>query len=737
MNGSELASPVREIRPDRPGSGIAKADPAGAASKADPLDRLFYPRSIAVVGAVGQPGSVPYDIFANLLTSGYRGTLFPVAPGKTNVCAVKAYRYVTDIPDPVDLAVIVYPANVVERAMQQCAERHIPAVVIISAGFREAGPDGIERERVVREICREHGIALVGPNCLGVINTDPAVRLNASFARRMPEQGRIAFISQSGALCTAVLDYAHDKGIGFSKFVSFGNRAGVTEMDLLRYLHRDPLTDVILLYLEEIADGRALRDVAREVTRGQGAKPIFAIKAGRTAEGAVAAASHTGSLASEDRLCDELLADAGIVRVDSIDQLFNAAVLYCSAPLPAGDRLAIVTNGGGPGVMATDAAIRAGLRVPRLSSQTVDKFRDALPATANLNNPIDVIGDARADRYAIALAAVLDDPAIDQVLVILTPQSMTDIESIARCVIESRHAHPGKLMACSFMGASDVTGGIRALQREGIAHYILPEWACRAMADLQRVRCHRGAGEAERDEAPPPPDHAAAAAIINAAPAGYLREDAAMAVLLAYGLPVPPFEVARTRDQAVAAAERLGMPVVLKVISRQITHKSEVHGVRLDLACPRSVSEGYETMLADVAAAAPDAIIDGVFVRPMIRAGHEVIIGARRDPSFGPVVMFGLGGTWVELLRDVAFASAPLSEPGAASLIARTHAGTLLAGLRGAPACDLAAVARGVVALSRLIADFERIAELDVNPLICTPGPGGTVAVADARIRLT
>lgn len=377
------------------------------------LDSIFSPKSVAVVGVTPTPGTVPYDIFYNILSTGYRGTVYPVAPGKRSICAVRAYRYVVDIEDEVDLAVIVFPANVVDRAVRQCGQKGVKSVIVISAGFREVGPKGTEREEHLKKTCAEYGISMVGPNCLGVINTDPAVCLNASFARKMPDAGRIAFLSQSGALCTAVLDYARDKGIGFSKFVSFGNKAGVTEIELFDYLHQDDQTDVILLYLEELRDGRGLIEAARRITRGDRAKPILAIKSGRTPQGADAAASHTGSLAGEDAVCGAVFREAGIIRLGSIEELFDTATLYAYQPMPAGDRLAIVTNAGGPGVMATDQAVAAGLSIPRFTASTTAALSASLPAAANLNNPVDVIGDARADRYTAALEAVLDDPNVD------------------------------------------------------------------------------------------------------------------------------------------------------------------------------------------------------------------------------------------------------------------------------------------------------------------------------------
>jgi acetyltransferase len=706
-------------------------EPSAGRAEAQRLDGIFYPRSVAVVGVTPTPGTVPYDIFHNLLTSGYCGTLYPVAPGKRSICAVRAYRYVVDIEDPVDMAVIVFPAEVVDRALEQCGKKGIRSATVISAGFREVGPEGIAREQRLKDICREYGIAMVGPNCLGVINTDPKVQLNASFARKMPDVGRIAFLSQSGALCTAVLDYAREKGIGFSKFVSFGNKAGVTEIDLIEYLHDDPQTDVILLYLEELQNGRKLMDVARRVTRGLRAKPILAIKSGRTPQGADAAASHTGSLAGEDAVCDSVFQEAGIIRVTSIDELFNAAVLYADQPLPAGNRLAIVTNAGGPGVMATDAAVRMGLAIPRFMPATTVRLREALPATANVKNPVDVIGDARVDRYRAALEAVLHDPNVDQVLVILTPQSMTDIESIAQGVCQTK-ATADKPISCSFMGAADVAPGIHLLQDAHIPHYILPEWACRAMADVQRIRAWRERPLAEPEL--PAVDRAAAEAILCRAAPGYLSEEQGLAVLRAYGLPVPAYQVCHSAAEAMSAAREIGYPVVLRVLSPQIVHKSEMKAVALNLADGQAVRSAFDEMLRHVTQAVPDVAIRGVLVRKMIPQGHEVILGAKRDPGFGPTVMFGLGGIYVEYFKDVTFALAPLDRLTAAGMIRQIRAYPLLEGARGGTPADVAGIADCLIRVGQLIADFDRITELDVNPLIAVPA--GTNTVADVRIRV-
>ncbi|HID78192.1 MAG TPA: CoA-binding protein [Planctomycetaceae bacterium] len=703
-----------------------------ASSGPCPLDAVFSPKSVAVVGVTTTPGTVPYDIFHNILFGGYRGTVYPVAPGKRSVCAVRAYRYVVDIEDEVDLAVIVFPADVVDRALEQCGQKGVKAAIVISAGFREVGSEGARREARIREICARYGIALIGPNCLGVINTDPSVQLNAAFVRSMPRNGRIAFLSQSGALCTAVLDYAREKEIGFSKFISFGNKAGVTETELFEYLHRDPQTDVILLYLEELREGRKLVEVAQRVTRGENAKPILAIKSGRTPQGAEAAASHTGSLAGEDSLCDSIFKEAGIIRMGSIDELFDAAVMYAYQPMPQGDRVGIVTNAGGPGVMATDAAVRQGLVVPHLEPATVRSLGRSLPATANLHNPVDVIGDARADRYAAAVRAVLADRNIDQLLVILTPQSMTDIEAIAAqiCQIQKEASKP---IACSFMGATDVVSGVRLLQEAHIPHYTMPEWACRAMAAVQRIRDWQ-AQPPDRVE-PLSVDREAVERILRGAGPGYLLEHEALDVLSAYGLPVPPHRLCSTADQAVAFAEQTGYPVVLRVVSRQIVHKWDVAGVALDLDGPAALRRAYDEMLASIARQRPDAEVAGVLVRPMIPSGYEVILGAKRDASFGPVVMFGLGGIYVALLEDVTFALAPVARTRAARMVRQVKAFRILEGARGNPRSDIEGIEEGLVRIGQLVADFPRIAELDVNPLIAHPKPPGNM-VADVRIRL-
>jgi len=701
------------------------------------LDYIFRPKSIAVLGVTNTPGTVPHDIFVNLLTGRFNGPVYPVAPRKRHIAGVRAYDYVLDIPDDVDMAILVFPGRVCEMALEQCGQKGIKGAIIISAGFREVGQAGAEREENVKSIARKYGMRLVGPNCLGAINTEPQVKLNASFARAMPAAGSIAFISQSGALCTAVLDYAQAKNIGFSKFVSLGNKADITEVDMLEYLGEDPQTSVILMYLEEVRRGRELVQVAQHITAASRTpKPILAIKGGRTAAGAAAAQSHTGALASSDVVCDAVFEQAGIIRSKSIEEMFDTAAMLAYQPLPRGNRIAIVTNAGGPGVMATDAAIERGLELSRFSPETTTKLKRALPAAANMKNPIDVIGDARDDRYRAAMEAVFEDESVDQILVILTPQSMTNITTIAQAVCEEskRYAETGKSLLCSFMGGKDVAPGIQILQEHAIPHYILPEMACDAMEDAVRYRRWKDR-KRTRVKVYEDVDRQKAATIIDKASSGYLIEPAALQVLQAYGLPVVPSELTQSPEEAVAVAERIGYPVVLRVVSPNIVHKFEVKGVMLNLRNAEELRTACREMREAVLRQVSVSDIAGFIVRRMIPAGKEVILGLSKDPVFGHVIMLGLGGLYVEAFKDVTFRITPISEATATRMVNSLRTAAVLKGLRGEAPSDIPAVEDALKRLSQLACDFPRIAELDINPLIVHPAGEGC-HVADVRIRL-
>ncbi|NUN09286.1 MAG: acetate--CoA ligase family protein [Ignavibacteriaceae bacterium] len=699
------------------------------------IERIFNPQSIAVLGANNVKGTVPSDILTNILKAEFKGVVYPVNPREKHIASIKTYKYVIDIEDPVDLAVIVYPSSVMHMALEQCGQKGIKGAIIISAGFKEVGGQGIEREETIKEIAKKYGMNFIGPNCLGVINTDPAVMLDASFARKMPEEGNIAFISQSGALCTAVLDYAQAKHIGFSKFVSIGNKADISEIDLLYFLKDDPKTKVILIYLEEISDGPALVKAANTVIRETG-KPVLAIKSGRTHAGASAAASHTGSLAGSDDACDAAFKQAGIIRCDDIEEMFNKAIAFTYQPLPKGNRVAIITNAGGPGVLTTDAAIKCGLDLPRFKPETTDILRKSLPKTANINNPVDVIGDARADRYNVAVSSIMKDENIDGVFIILTPQSMTEIESIASEIsrISSQFSKP---IYTSFMGEADVAAGIDILQRNKIPHYILPESMPVAFASTYQFK-------KMLEEQPQPVgsfsdvDTKTASAILEeAVNAGrkYLPEEEAVKVLEAYRFPVLKSGLVKSKEEAGKLAGELGYPVVMKIMSDDIVHKFDVGGVLLNINSKEDAEKGYVRILENVQKHKPEALIKGVFIRRMIPPGEEVILGLKRDTTFGAVVMFGLGGIFVEIYKDVNFGIAPLDGKTAGDLITRTKASEILSGARGRLPRDITSVKECIQRLSQLAIDCPQIKELDINPLIVLEDGKGCF-VADTKIML-
>jgi acetyl coenzyme A synthetase (ADP forming)-like protein len=699
------------------------------------LDKIFHPKSVAVVGTNNVKGTVPHDILDNILKADFNGIVYPVSPREKSIKGIKAYKYVVDVPDDVDLAILVFPSSVCHMALEQCGQKGIKSVIIISAGYKEVGEAGRKREEQLVEIARKYGISFIGPNCLGVINTNPDTNLDASFAREMPEQGNIGFLSQSGALCTAVLDYAIAKHIGFSKFISFGNKADISEIDLLYYLMNDDETKVILMYLEEVSDGKALMKAARDVIEKSG-KPLLIIKSGRTSEGASAAASHTGSLTGEDDICDAAFEQAGIIRCNNIEEMFNKAIAFAYQPPPVSEKVAIITNAGGPGVLTTDAAVASGLKLAKFSAETTQILKKALPATANINNPVDVIGDARSDRYVSAIKAAFEDPDVAGVFVILTPQSMTDIKTIASDIVHIASGQT-KPIYTSFMGEKDVASGIDLLQRNKIPHYFLPESMCTSFHAVhhfnssikQKVHQLPALERIEGDLARKQMDK------VHSNGRSYIPEVETIELLQTYGLPVPRGKLASTADEAVKIAGQIGYPVVLKVVSDDIIHKSEAKGVELNLGSAGEVKEAWERIHNNVRSLMPEASIKGIYVISMITGSEEIILGIKRDPAFGPVLMFGLGGIFVEIFRDVSFGVAPLSRDEALSMIERTRAYEILKGARGRSPRDLDSVVDALLRLSRLAEDFPEIEELDINPFFVLDKGKGSV-IGDARMIL-
>jgi acetyl coenzyme A synthetase (ADP forming)-like protein len=712
----------------------------------DNLDSIFSPQSLAVVGASKTPGKVGHDIFVNILKGGYRGTLYPVNPKARSVSSVKAYATISDIPDSIDLAMIILPPRPALTAVKEAIDKGIKGLVIVSAGFREVGGEGLEIENTIVGLCREAGVRVVGPNCLGVINPLANVRLNASFSARMPKPGNISFISQSGALCTAVLDFAADRDFGFSKFISIGNKADIDELDLLRYFHKDEDTEVIMLYLEELRRGPEFIEAVKEITSGDiRPTPVLVIKSGRTAAGAQAAASHTGALAGTEGVYDAIFQQSGIIRVDSIVQLFDFATAFAyknesslgkfRRKVPAGNRVAIVTNAGGPGIVATDMTVTSGLQLARFQDETIEVLASHLPKTANLENPVDVIGDAPMDRYENALAAVIRDDCVDGALVILTPQSMTDVLGTAEAIVRIARRSPKPILCC-FMGIIDVSSGVRYLQEHGVPVFKFPENAAKTFGALYQYsrwlnRQHMAQFDLRHDR------NRAALIVQGWLDAGktHIGELEGIELLKCYGFNVLSNALAKTEDEAAAIAKETGFPVVLKIVSEQILHKSDAGGVVLGLENQEDVKRAFSDIIRRAAEYNPDAEIKGVLVQKMAPAGSEVILGLNRYPIFGPLLMVGIGGIFVEVFQDVVFRLAPIGRNEARRMIRQIKGYRLFQGFRGRPPADVEIIEKSMVSLSNLAANHPEIVELDINPLLVHDRGAGATA-ADCRIIL-
>jgi acetyltransferase len=704
------------------------------------LDPIFSPESVAVVGASTTKGKVGHDIFVNILKGGFKGTLYPVNPTAKSISSVRAYRAISDLPEAPDLAMIILPPKLAVTAVKEAIAKGVKGIVIVSAGFKEVGGEGLEMERKIVALCRKANVRLVGPNCLGVINPAADVSLNASFSNRMPKPGNVSFMSQSGALCTAVLDFAQDREFGFSKFVSIGNKADVDEVDLLHYFHDDPNTEVILIYVEELQRGQAFIEAAKEITGGNyQPKPILVIKSGRTSAGAEAAASHTGSLAGSEAVYDAIFAQSGIIRVDSIDELFDFAAAFSyknenelgklRRKVPMSNRVAIVTNAGGPGIVATDMTVVSGLKLAKFADETVETLQSHLPATANFHNPVDVIGDAAQDRYENALTAVIRDEGVDGALVILTPQSMTNAMGTAEAIVKiARRSH--KPILCCFMGIIDVSTGVKYLQEKGVPVYRFPENAAKAFGALYRYSKWLNRQElAPYDLKHNKPCGRDIIETSLSEGKSYLGELEGTKLLACYGFTVLPTELAKTGQEAVQLADDMGYPVVMKIVSPQIIHKSDAGGVKINLDDADAVRKAFDDILTGAKAYNADAQIDGILVQKMAPKGQEVILGATRYPGFGHLLMFGSGGVMVEVFKDVTFRLAPINRNGARFMVRGVKGYQLLNGFRGAPKADIEALDRMLVCLSDLLVDNPEIKELDINPLFAHPeGQGATVA---------
>jgi acetyl coenzyme A synthetase (ADP forming)-like protein len=695
------------------------------------LDAILKPRSIAVIGASRMSNTIGHQIFANLLRYGFTGAVYPINPNATSIQSVRAYPNVGAVPEPVDLAVIVVPKERVLDVARSCGQAGVKGLVVISAGFREIGGVGVDRERQLVDIVREYGMRMVGPNCMGVLNTASEVSMNATFAPAMPPGGRAAFVSQSGALGVSVLDHAAEYGIGISQFVSVGNKPDVSGNDLLEQWEQDPQVGLILMYVESFGNPRRFLELASRITRS---KPIIAVKSGRSKVGARAASSHTGALAASDVAVDALLTQAGVMRAESIEELFDMAMAFSGRALPRSRRTAVVTNSGGPGILAADAMETHGLELVELQPATVSQIKPLFPEEASIRNPLDMIASATPAHYRTALNAVLSDPGVDSALAVFVPPLGVRQEDVAEAVVAVAQSHLEKPVLAVLMGSEGLPQGRAELHKAGIPAYVFPESAARGLAALRRQR-----EWIERPLTPAPPitvDRARVARALSGACAEgtkKLGELDALELLAAYGIPVAEARLAADPDEAARIAEELGFPVVLKAVSPDLVHKTDAGGVRVGLTKPGQVRAAGADVAVSLARTLPRARLSGLLVQKMVSGGRETIVGMSRDPAFGPLVMFGLGGVYVEALKDVVFRVAPLSPLDAGDMLRGIRGLAVLDGIRGAAPVAFPALADVLLRVSQLALDHPEIREVDINPLLAFPE--GVCAV-DARILL-
>jgi acetyltransferase len=700
------------------------------------LDKIFNPQNVAIIGASDVEGSVGYAIVKNFTKMGYTGKVYFVNIRKNEILGIKTYPTIDQIPEPIDLAIIATPAKTVPDVMEECGKARVKGVIIVSAGFKETGPAGKALEEKILEASKKYGIRVIGPNCIGIIR--PRNNLNATFLDKMPKPGNVAFLSQSGALGSAILDWALHENIGFSNFVSVGSMLDVDFGDLIDYFGSDPKTKSILMYIEGITEARKFMSAARHFAR---TKPIIVVKSGKFSESAKAAASHTGSLSGEDAIYDAAFKRAGIVRVSEIVDLFNAAEVLGTQPLPKGPRLAIITNAGGPGVMATDSLIAQGGKLAKLSQKTLDSLNAILPPFWSHGNPIDVLGDARSERYKAAVEACLNDENIDGILIVFTQQAVSESVEIAKNIVElvRSKSYQNKTILTSFMGYGAVQESNCILNANNIPTYTTPEQAIRTYMYMYNYQRNIDLLYETPEELPvdsAPPKRPIMALIRNAAFEGreILTEDEAKKILKYYNFPVVKTAVANTVEEAIAFSQDMGFPVVLKILSPQIIHKSDAGGVILNVNSPQEVHEAFEVLIQRATAYNPNAQIIGVTVQPMIeKKGQEIIIGGKTDPVFGPVILFGMGGVGVELFKDYSIGLPPLNTTLIHRMMEETKIYRLLKGWRNAPPVDLKKLDETVLMFSQLLVDFPQIKEIDINPMLINEKDA---CILDARIAI-
>jgi acetyltransferase len=694
------------------------------------LTPFFHPAGVAVIGASSNPRKLSYGIMRNLVNSPYAGGIYPVNPGAAEILGKPSYADISAVPDPVDLAVIVLPVAAIPDTLEACGQRGVKAVIIISGGFKEVGAEGEQMEQRSLEIIRSYHMRMIGPNCVGLVNLHTG--LNTTFIYGLPDPGGIAFMAQSGAVMGGVVDLVQGKKVGFSHLISMGNEADVTETDLMEYLAEDPNVRVIAAYVEQIRDGRRFLEAARKVSR---VKPIVLLKGGRSSAGARAVSSHTGSLAGSYAAYQAAFKQAGVIEVGSLSELFEVALAFDFQPLPRGGRAVIITNAGGPAALASDALSANGLTLDDLEPETRAILRAALNPSAQVGNPVDILGGAEPPDYALCVKTLVKDSNVDIILPLLVPQALVNPAGVAQAIVDESRGSDKTVLA-SIIGDISVNEARLVLHGARIPMYTTAEAMGTVLRHMLDYRAYL-----EQPVVEPTAlgciDRVAAEGILSAAHGKEsLGEAYTRPLLAAYGIPQVEGGFAGSAKRAAEIAERVGYPVVLKIVSPQLLHKSDVGGIRLNLADETAVLAEYEKIMQEIHAARPDAELEGVLVEKMAPRGQEVIIGMQRDPGFGPLLMFGLGGIYVELFKDVAFRVAPLTAAEARQMIMDTRAGRLLTGFRGQPVADLDAVVDVVLRLGQLALDYPQIAEAEVNPLVVFPEGQGALAL-DGRVILT
>jgi acetyl coenzyme A synthetase (ADP forming)-like protein len=694
------------------------------------LDSLFSPSSIAVIGASSVTGKVGNAVLANLINGGYTGRIIPVNPKSKEIMGIKCYGSIPEYNEKVDMSVIAVPVKFVKSSVKESISAGARAVVIITAGFKEVNEEGDRLEKEIADICRSKGVRLLGPNVLGVMNTHH--KMNATFAHNMPEKGSISIISQSGAVCAAILDWAASRRLGLSKLISIGNKADINEIDLLEWLSEDEETGVIVGYLESIIDGKKFIQTAERVTSK---KPVVILKVGTTTAGVKAASSHTGSLAGTDVAYGAAFRRSGVIRADSFEQLFDYAKAMDMQPLPRGKSVAIVTNAGGPGIICADAVENAGMSVAQLDHQSATALKKKLPEAASIGNPIDVLGDADPERYKVAVKTALDSDSVDAVIAILTPQTMTKPFETASVISECSDTDK-PLLAC-FMGGRDVLPAREELVSRHLPDYTSPERAVLSLKAMYEYSLWRE--RPSRVLTRYPVNRRRVERILKIyrnMKRTQVGEADAKKMLKAYGFNIPNGEVCVSAEQAVETAEYIGYPVAMKIVSKDIVHKSDIGGVKINLQNSEAVRDAYDLMIMRIKRLLPDIPLEGVYVEEMASKGREVILGMSRDLQFGPMMMFGLGGIFVEVMKDVSFNLAPITKDEAMQMLKATKSYEYLTGIRGQAAVDIESIAIGLQRMSQLVTDFPQIKEMDINPFIVGPVGAQSVA-ADARITLS